>query len=97
MSRPKRSEEAALSWDEIGKLVGMSGSQARRYGVTALRKLRLALEARGVTVDVFIEYLHQKALEEGRYHDSLSAHLDPATPPKDDSDRAATRPLSRLR
>ena len=51
---------AVRSWAEIACYLGMSYFVVKRRGQKALGKLRTALEDRGVTKDVWMEYVAER-------------------------------------
>ena len=84
------------SWAEIGAMMDppISASVARKIGNRAIRKLKRALVAQGITEEVFATYMHMK--DEARTaRDFNSAVLPVATVTKDDADPKPHRSLRR--
>lgn len=83
---PPLADDAMMSWAEIGRVLGISKKVAQRTGERALEKLRTALEAQGITAEVFMAYLHMKDHSDTIRHENFAAILPDAEPTTDDSD-----------
>lgn len=91
---PPLTDAEMMSWAEIGRIMGISKKVAQRTGERAMAKLRAALEAEGITKEVFLAYLYMKEHSDCALQDNLAALLPMATTTTDDTD---PKPWTKLR
>lgn len=73
-----------MPWPEVARRLGVSTRTARRLCETALTKLRMALEADGVTEDVVAAYFRERDRTRVLNTANLAALLTDVEPPVED-------------